>query len=84
MAPPPSAIGRNTTHAIQSGIFWGYMGLVEGLVARIRAAMPDGDQLKVVATGGYAPVFAGHTQVIDHISPQLTLDGLRILYDLNR
>ncbi len=83
MEPPPSAIGRNTTHAIQSGIFLGYLGLVEGLVARLKAAMPGGDRAQVIATGGYSGIFKDHAPVIDHVAPTLTLDGLRILYDLN-
>ncbi len=80
---PPSPIGRNTRHAMQSGLFWGYVGLVEGLVTRLREAMPDGADAKVIATGGLAPLFNTHTKVIDHIAPMLTLDGLRILYKLN-
>jgi len=84
LQPPPSPIGRNTTHAIQSGLFWGYIGLVEGLVARLRIAMPDGAQAKVIATGGLATLFNTHTAVIDQIAPLLTLDGLRLLHALNR
>ncbi len=86
LQPPPDPIGRNTTHALQSGLFWGYVGLIEGLVARLRAAMPDGDgrDAKVIATGGLAPLFKEHTKIIDRIAPLLTLDGLRILYDLNQ
>ncbi len=86
LQPPPDPIGRNTTHAIQSGLFWGYVGLVEGLVTRLRAAMPDGEgqSAKVIATGGLAPLFNTHTPIIDQIAPLLTLDGLRILYELNR
>ncbi len=83
LEPPPSAVGRNTTHAIQSGLFWGYIGLVEGLIARLRAAMPDGDDAKVIATGGLAPLFREHTTVIQEIAPFLTLDGIRIIYELN-
>jgi type III pantothenate kinase len=83
--PPPSPIGRNTAHAIQSGLFWGYIGLIEGLVARIRAAMPDGEgaHAKVIATGGLAPLIRDHTDVIQEIAPFLTLDGLRIIHELN-
>ena len=84
LQPPPSPVGRNTTHALQSGLFWGYVGLVEGLVTRLRGAMPGGDSAKVIATGGLAPLFNTHTPIIDHIAPLLTLDGLRILYDLNK
>src|SRR5258706_8511066 len=83
LEPPPSPIGRNTRHAIQSGLFWGYVGLVEGLVARLREAMPDGKEAKIIATGGLAPLFKEHTTVIQEIAPFLTLDGLRIIHDLN-
>jgi type III pantothenate kinase len=83
LEPPPSPVGRNTAHAMQSGLFWGYVGLVEGLVARLRSVMPDGADAKVIATGGLAPLFREHTSVIEHIAPFLTLDGLRIIYELN-
>lgn len=84
LEPPPCPIGRNTTHALQSGLFWGYIGLVEGLVSRLQSAMPDGQRAKVIATGGLATLFNTHTSVIDEIAPFLTLDGLRMLYELNR
>ncbi|MBV9654620.1 MAG: type III pantothenate kinase [Acetobacteraceae bacterium] len=74
---PSGVIGRSTVPAMQSGIFWGYVGLVEGLVARISAEF--GQNLKVVATGGLAPLFAEGTPVLAHIEPELTLDGLRML-----
>ena len=80
---PPDPIGRNTIHALQSGIFLGYVGLVEGLVTRIRASLED-DAATVIATGGFAPTISEHTDVIDIIAPTLTLDGLRIIYRLNR
>lgn len=84
LAPPPSPIGRNTTHAIQSGLFLGYVGLVEKLVGELRRAMPGGASAKIIATGGLAPLFQEHTPVIEHVAPMLTLDGLRIIHDLNR
>lgn len=83
LIPPPNPIGRNTVHAMQSGIFWGYVSLVEGLVARLKAAMGH-EQIKVIATGGLAPLFTQHTHVIDTVAPELTLDGLRVVYELNR
>lgn len=83
LVPPPSPIGRNTIHAMQSGIFWGYVGLVEGLVKRIKADMLD-DDIKVYATGGLAVIFNQHTDVIDEILPELTLDGLHAIYELNK
>ncbi|MBX3061634.1 MAG: type III pantothenate kinase [Anaerolineae bacterium] len=84
LEPPANPIGRNTSEAIQSGMFWGYVGLVEGLVARIRAALPATPEVKIIATGGLAPLFRQHTNVIQAIAPYLTLDGMRIIYDLNR
>jgi len=79
---PPSAIGRNTVHSIQSGLLFGYVGLVEGIVARFKAEL--GPQTRVVATGGLAEVIARETEVIDVVDPWLTLHGLRIIYELNR
>ncbi len=78
---PQSVIGRSTVPAMQSGIYWGYVGLIEGLVARIRAEWDV--PLKVVATGGLAPLLAEGTTVIQVIDPDLTLDGLRLLADRN-
>lgn len=83
LAPPPAPIGRNTIHAMQSGIFWGYVGLVEGLVARLKAQIAD-ESVRVIATGGLAVLFKQHTTVIDVIASELTLDGLRLIYALNR
>lgn len=84
LEPPPSPIGRNTIHALQSGIFWGYIGLVEGLVQRIKDDMPDENEaITVYATGGLAIIFNEHTSVIDKIIPELTLNGLRAIYERN-
>lgn len=82
IAMPPSPIGRNTVHSMQSGIFWGYVGLVEGMVARFKAEL--GPETKVIGTGGLAPLLASGTTVLDEIAPWLTLDGLRILYEMNQ
>jgi type III pantothenate kinase len=79
---PPSVIGRNTVHAMQSGLLFGYVSMVEGMVARFRAEL--GNDMKVVATGGLAEVVAKETKVIDIISPWLTLEGLRIIWEINR
>ena len=79
---PPSVIGRNTVHAMQSGLLFGYVSMVEGMVARFRAEL--GNDMKVIATGGLAEVVAKETKVIDIIAPWLTLDGLRIIWDLNQ
>jgi len=78
---PQAVIGRSTIPAMQSGIYWGYVGLVEGLVTRIRAEHDE--PLKVVATGGLAPMLAEGTTIIDTIDPDLTLNGLRLLADRN-
>jgi type III pantothenate kinase len=74
-------IGRNTVHAMQAGLLYGYVSMVEGMVERFRREL--GPQMKVVATGGLAEVIAQETDVIQIIAPWLTLDGLRILWDLN-
>ncbi len=79
---PPSVIGRNTTHAMQSGLLYGYVSMVEGMVTRFRAEL--GPKMKVIATGGLAELVAGETSVVDVIAPWLTLDGLRIIWELNR
>jgi len=79
---PPSAIGRNTVHAMQSGLLFGYVGLVEGMVARFRREL--GDDMKVIATGGLAERVARETDVIQVVAPWLTLDGLRLIWGLNR
>lgn len=79
---PPSVIGRNTVHAMQSGLLFGYVSMVEGMVNRFRAEL--GSDMKVVATGGLAEVVAKETKVIDVISPWLTLEGLRLIWELNR
>ena len=79
---PPSVIGRNTVHAMQSGLLFGYVSMVEGMVARFRSEL--GSDMKVIATGGLAEVVAKETKVIDIIAPWLTLEGLRILWNLNQ
>jgi len=79
---PPSVIGRNTTHAMQSGLLFGYVSMVEGMVARFRAEL--GPKMKVIATGGLSELVAKETDVIDIIAPWLTLDGLRLLWEMNR
>jgi type III pantothenate kinase len=79
---PPSVIGRNTVHAMQSGLIFGYVSMVEGMVARFRSEL--GREMKVIATGGLAEVVAQETKVIDIIAPWLTLDGLRLIWELNQ
>ncbi len=79
---PPAAIGRNTVHAMQSGLLFGYVCMVEGMVARFRTEL--GPEMRVVATGGLAEIIARETAVLKIIAPWLTLDGLRIIWSLNR
>jgi type III pantothenate kinase len=79
---PPNVIGRNTIHAMQSGLLFGYVSMVEGMVTRFRGEL--GPQMKVVATGGLAEIVAKETTVIQHIAPWLTLDGLRLIWELNQ
>ena len=82
LSRPPFAIGRTTTHSMQSGLLFGYVGLVEGMVKRFIDEL--GEQTKVIATGGLSEIIAKETPVIDIIAPWLTLDGLRIIYELNQ
>lgn len=79
---PPAAIGRNTVHAMQSGLLFGYVALVEGMVARFRSEL--GPEMKVIGTGGLASLIAQETKVIEIIAPWLTLDGLRMIWEMNR
>ncbi len=79
---PPSILGRNTVQAMQAGLLFGYLALVEGMVARYRQEL--GPTMKVIATGGLAGQIASHTDVLDQVAPWLTLDGLRILWEMNR
>ena len=78
---PPTAIGRNTVHAMQSGLLFGYVALVEGMVVRFRSEL--GPEMKVIATGGLAEVIAAETKVLQIVAPWLTLEGLRIIWYLN-
>jgi type III pantothenate kinase len=66
---------------MRSGVFWGYVGLIEGIVGRIRREF--GAPMKVLATGGLAPLFSEGTQVFDHTDPELTINGLRFLFERN-
>jgi len=71
---PRQIIGTNTVDCMHTGVFWGYVGLIEGLVARIKAEF--GRPMKVVSTGGLAPVFEGSTEVIEQTVPDITARGL--------
>jgi len=79
---PPNVIGRNTMHAMQSGLLFGYVSMVEGMVVRFKKELGTG--MKVIATGGLAEIVARETKVIDILSPWLTLDGLRLIWELNQ
>ncbi len=78
---PQSVIGKNTIAAMRSGIFWGYIGLVEGIVARVKKEF--GGPMKVIGTGGLAPLLAEGTDIFERIDPDLTIEGLRILAGRN-
>jgi len=78
---PQAVIGRSTVPAMQSGMYWGYIGLIEGLLHRIKTEF--GGPMKVIATGGLAPLFTEGTMMIEHIEPDLTLNGLRLLAERN-
>ncbi len=82
LTAPKNAIGHNTITAMQSGIIFGYVGLVEGLVARIRQEL--GEKAKVIATGGFAELIANETKAIDVVNPDLTLVGLALIYQMNK
>ncbi|MGB1952546.1 MAG: type III pantothenate kinase [Candidatus Puniceispirillum sp.] len=75
-------LGRDTTSAMESGIFWGYVGLIEGLIARLRAE--QGADLPAIATGGLASLFAPHLPMISIVDADLTLLGLNAIYNLNK
>lgn len=79
---PDSVIGTNTVHAIQAGLMWGFVAQVEGMVRRMTEEL--GGQARVVATGGQAHVLAGLTPVIEKVEPLLTLEGLRLIHELQQ
>lgn len=76
--PPATVVGKSTIHAMQSGIMLGYLSLVEGMIRRFHDEIGP---CRVVATGGFAALFARHTAIIDAVDPNLTLEGLRIIYE---
>jgi len=81
-ARPPSVVGKNTVASMQSGLVYGYVGLVDGICGRMEAEL--GFPAKVVATGGLAPLIAGVSHAISEVDEHLTLDGLRLIHELNR
>jgi len=81
VARPPAVIGRSTVHSIQSGAYFGYLAMVEGLVERMKAELTP--PVRVVATGGLAGLLCADCKVVDEIDPDLTLRGLKLLWDKN-
>lgn len=81
LTPPNAAIGRNTVNSLQSGLLLGHVGLVEGMVARFKKEMGKGT--RVVATGGLADMIAKQTDIFDAVNLDLTLIGLRMVYEMN-
>ena len=79
---PNKVVGKNTVEAMQSGIFWGYIGLIDGLVRKI--IEEDGRDFTVIGTGGVASLFQGASETIQHYDSNLTIDGLYELWRLNR
>lgn len=82
LAKPKKAIGTNTQAAMQSGLIYGYAGLIDGIVSRILEEL--GEKATVVATGGYAAIIAKETKTIDEVNPNLTLIGIKVIHDMNR
>jgi type III pantothenate kinase len=85
LVAPPKTIGRNTIHAMQSGLIFGYVSLIEGMVARIKTELESSDPSKVsvIGTGGLISTIKKHTPIIDHVEPWLTLIGLLSIHQLN-
>lgn len=81
LRPPRHAVGNNTTAAMQSGILFGYNGLIEEMIRRFKAEI--GEDAWVVATGGWAGLMSQLTRSFDHVDPNLTLEGLRLVYEMN-
>ena len=79
---PRKVVGKNTNQSIQSGLFFGYVGLVDGMVNRMKKEVRSNP--RVIATGGLADLIAGESKTIEEVNPFLTLDGLRIIYERNK
>jgi type III pantothenate kinase len=81
---PPAVIGRTTVTSMQSGLFFGYVSMVDGIVARMRTELEGGDGAACIATGGMADIIAAETTAIERVVPDLTLQGLRLIWERNR
>ena len=82
LAKPGTAICKNTVSAMQSGIIYGYVGLVDKIISMMKSEL-GGDDIKVIATGGLSVLIASETDIIDYVDKFLTLEGLRLIYDKN-
>jgi type III pantothenate kinase len=82
VAVPPGPIGKNTVHALQAGLVYGFAGQADGIVVAMRGEL--GADARVIATGGLADLIAPHSRTIEHVDPTLTLEGLRLVWQLNR
>lgn len=82
LTAPPTAIGKNTINSMQAGLVLGYVAMVEGLIQRIEDEL--GAAAHVVATGGLGDLIAAHTASIQHVDTNLTIEGLRMIYEMNR
>lgn len=81
IAEPPSVIGSNTIHSMQSGAFYGYVSLVDGIVEKMKAVL--GTKTKILATGGEAALIASSSLTIDRVEENLTIEGLRVIHEKN-
>jgi type III pantothenate kinase len=79
-----SVIGKNTIHSIQSGIYYGYLSMVDGIIDRIIDEQFEGEKINVISTGGLGSVFTGESKYIEKYEPNLTLEGLKTIYDKNQ
>ena len=78
---PSRIIGQTTVTAMQAGLFFGYVAMVDGIVRRMRGELARGDEAVVIATGGMADVIAGDSETIQHVDADLTLNGLRLIWE---
>lgn len=79
-----TVIGKNTIHSIQSGIYYGYLAMLDGILERIIEEEFKGEKLNIISTGGLGSIFAGESAYIERYEPNLTLEGLRLIYEKNQ